>query len=186
MTHTFKTQLTVRILILICLVTVLPGGMALAAPGDITRVSVSSSGAQGNDMSRWPQISSDGNYVAFVSDASNLVSDDTNGTTDVFVRNLQTGVTERVSLADDESQANSWSELQVAISRDGRFVAFQSNASNLVSGDTNSIMDVFVRDRQLGTTTRVSVDSSGAQVYGDQWTDYGGIHLSGDGHLVTC
>ncbi len=185
MARTSRTCFAIRILILICLAATLPGGIATAAPGDTTRVSVSSSGAQGNDMSRWPEISSDGNYVVFESYASNLVSGDTNGEPDIFVRNRQTGVTERVSVADDESQANSWSESDLAISRDGRYVAFASIASNLVSGDTNGIMDVFVRDRLLGQTRRVSVDSSGAQVYGDAWTDFGGIAISGDGRFVT-
>jgi WD40 repeat protein len=185
MAHVFKTRLTIRILILICLLVALPGGLALAASGDTTRVSVASNGAQGNDMSRWSKISSDGNYVVFESYASNLVSDDTNGVPDIFVRNRQTGVTERVSIADDESQANNWSESDLAISRDGRYAAFASTASNLVSGDTNGVMDVFVRDRLLGRTIRVSVDSSGAQVNGNQWTDYGGIAISGDGRFVT-
>lgn len=184
MAHTFKSRFVTRILILICLVTALPGGLALAAPGEVTRVSVASTGAQGNDMSRWPQISGDGNYVVFESYASNLVSDDTNGEPDIFVRNRQTGLTERVSVADDESQANSWSESDIAISADGRYVAFASMASNLVSGDTNGIMDVFVRDRLLGQTRRVSVDSSGAQASGDEWSSFGGLAISADGRLA--
>jgi Tol biopolymer transport system component len=185
MAHTFKTDFLTRILVLICLATALPGGIAAAAPGDTTRVSVSSSGAQGNDMSRWAQISGDGNYVAFESYASSLVSGDTNGEPDIFVYNRQTRVTERVSVADDESQANSWSESDLGISRDGRYVAFGSVASNLVSGDTNGMMDVFVRDRLQGRTLRVSVDSSGAQVSGDPSSEYGGIAISGDGRFVT-
>src|SRR5215211_1155022 len=184
MAHTFKTHLTIRILILICLVVALPGGLALAAPGDITRVSVASDGAQGNDMSRWPQISGDGNYVVFESSASNLVSNDTNTEPDIFVNNRQTGVTERVSVANNESQANSGSESDIAMSSDGRYVAFVSMASNLVSGDTNGIMDVFVRDRLLGQTKRVSVDSSGAQASGDEWSHFGGIVISADGRFV--
>ncbi|HLO29308.1 MAG TPA: DNRLRE domain-containing protein [Anaerolineales bacterium] len=184
MAHTFRTRFPIRLLILISLLVSLPGGLALAAPGDVTRISVASSGAQGNDMSRWPQVSGDGNFVVFESYATNLVSNDTNGEPDIFVRNRSTGTTERVSVADDESQANSWSESDLAISRDGRFVAFASTASNLVSGDTNGAMDVFVRDRQLGQTKRVSVDSSGAQVPGDETTDYGGLAISGDGRFV--
>jgi hypothetical protein len=184
MAHTFKTRSMIRILILICLVAALPGGLALAAPGDITRVSVASDGTEGNEMSRWAQISGDGNYVVFESYASNLVSDDTNGEPDIFVHNRQTGLTERVSVANNESQANSWSESDLAISRDGRYVAFASMASNLVSGDTNGILDVFVRDRLLGQTKRVSVDSSGAQASGDEWSNFGGIVISADGRFV--
>jgi Tol biopolymer transport system component len=185
MVHGFKTRFMTRILIIICLAATLPGGLAFAAPGDITRVSVASGGAEGNEMSRWPEISGDGKFVVFESYASNLVSNDTNGEPDIFVHNQQTGVTERVSVADNESQANSWSESDLAISQDGRYVAFVSMASNLVSGDTNGILDVFMRDRQLGQTKRVSVDSSGTQASGDQWSDFGGLALSSDGRFVT-
>jgi len=184
MARTFNTRSIIRILILACLVAALPGRFVQAAPGDTTRVSVDSAGGQANAPSRRSVISADGNYVAFTSEATNLVSGDTNDLPDVFVHNRQTGVTERVSVADDESQANSWSEDPPAISADGRYVAFVSMASNLVSGDTNNIMDVFVRDRQLGQTTRVSVDSSGAQTSGDEWTNFGGLAISGDGRFV--
>jgi len=184
MAHAFKTRFIIRILIVVCLAAALPGGPALAAPGDITRISVASGGAEGNNMSRWPEISGDGNYVVFESDATNLVSDDTNSEPDIFVHNQQTGVTERVSVADNESQANSWSESN-AISRDGRYVVFVSMASNLVSGDTNGILDVFLRDRLVGQTKRISVDSSGAQAIGDEQSNFGGLAISSDGRFVT-
>ncbi len=137
----------------------IPGSVypAQAAPGDTTRVSVDSSGAQGNDGSITPAISGDGRYVAFESSASNLVSGDTNGVEDIFVRDCQTGTTTRVSLDSSGGEANGGS-VRPAISDDGRYVAFYSEASNLVSGDLNGIGDMFVRDRQAGTTTRVSVD----------------------------
>jgi Tol biopolymer transport system component len=184
MVHTFRTRFVIRIWMIICLAAALPGGLAFAAPGDITRVSVASGGAEGNDMSRWPQISGDGKFVVFESYATNLVSNDTNGEPDIFVHNRQTGITQRVSVADDESQANSWSESDLAISSDGRYVAFASMASNLVSGDTNGILDVFVRDRLLGQTRRVSVDSGGAQAIGDEGSNFGGIVTSADGRFV--
>lgn len=184
MAHTFKTPLMIRILIVICLAIALPGGLAFAAPGDTSRVSVASGGAEGNDMSRWPQISGDGKFVAFESYATNLVGNDTNGEPDIFVHNRQAGITERVSVADDESQANSWSEFDIAISSDGRYVAFASNASNLVSGDTNGIPDVFVRDRLLGQTRRVSVSSNATQASGDEWSNVGGLVISADGRFV--
>lgn len=78
----------------------LPGGVfsALAAPGNITRVSVDSSGAQANNYSRFPSISADGRYVAFESEASNLVAGETDGTGGVFVHDRQTGATNRVSV----------------------------------------------------------------------------------------
>jgi hypothetical protein len=132
------------------------------------RVSLSSGGGEGNSDSLHPTISDDGRYVAFDSNASNLVSGDTNGRVDIFVRDRQTNTTERVSLSSSEAQGNdtSW---YPAISGDGRYVAFQSFATNLVSGDTNGVEDVFVRDRQAGTTVRVSVSSSGVQGNNGSW-----------------
>ncbi len=130
--------------------------------GLTTLVSVDSSGAQANADTYGPAISGDGRYVAFPSDASNLVSDDTNGASDIFVHDLQTGTTERVSIASDGAQSNGGCS-EVSISADGRVVVFTSNATNLVSGDTNGKTDIFARDRQTGTTTRVSVNSSGVE-----------------------
>ncbi|MBV6452474.1 MAG: hypothetical protein MHPDNHAH_03231 [Anaerolineales bacterium] len=148
--------------------------------GVTTRVSVSSSGEQANDFSDFPlAISSDGRYIVFNSDATNLVANDTNGATDVFLHDTQTGVTERISVASDGSQANN-SSSSPSISTNGQFIAFASNASNLVSGDTNNVADLFVRDRATGTTTRVSVNTSGEQ--GDQASRSSAI--SGDGHYV--
>ncbi|MFF2791660.1 hypothetical protein ACFVT6_33740 [Streptomyces sp. NPDC058049] len=130
--------------------------------GVITRVSVDSAGNQADNVSRNPSISADGRYVAFESFATNLVAGDTNRYRDVFVHDLQTGETTRVSVAGHGEQSDSESS-HPSISADGRFVAFDSPASNLVSGDTNDSHDVFVRDRQTGETTRVSVDSNGRQ-----------------------
>ncbi len=148
--------------------------------GTTTRASLDSNGVEGNANSADPKISDDGRFVAFASKASNLVAGDTNGSDDVFVHDSQTGVTERVSIDSAGVQGNSSSRAH-AISDDGRFVAFASLASNLVVGDTNATIDVFVHDRQTGVTERISVDSAGAE--GDQ-----GSHLpaiSGDGRFVT-
>jgi len=130
--------------------------------GETTRVSVDSAGAQGDNYSYLPSISADGRFVAFYSAASNLVAGDTNHTVDVFVHDRLTGETTRVSIDSDGVQANSDSYLP-SISADGRFVAFTSHASNLVAGDINYAPDIFVHDRLTGETTRVSVDSAGAQ-----------------------
>src|SRR5690606_27385623 len=109
----------------------------------IERVSVSSDGSQANGGSGGTSaISADGRYVAFWSNASNLVAGDTNGTFDVFLRDLQTGTTRLVSLADDESLGNDVSG-GPALSGDGRFVAFTSDANNLVPDDTNFPPDIF-------------------------------------------
>src|SRR5436190_5848928 len=95
------------------------------------RVSVSSAGAQGNDDSFEPAISADGRFVAFSSDATNLVGGDTNGTSDIFVRDRRTHKTRRVSVSSAGAQGNDGS-FSPSISADGRFVAFASDATNLV------------------------------------------------------
>src|SRR5439155_4265113 len=106
-----------------------------AGQGATTRVSVASSGRQGNGDSYWPAISADGRYVAFISDASNLVSGDTNGVSDVFVHDRQTGTTQRVSVDSAGGQGNNTSGIfGIGISADGRFVMFDSEATNLVAG----------------------------------------------------
>ncbi len=132
------------------------------APETTRRVSVSSSGNQANGSSDDASISADGRFVAFSSEASNLVRNDTNGVRDVFVRDLRTGTTRRVSVSSAGSQANGTSRYP-SISENGRFVAFDSRARNLVRDDTNGDYDVFVHDLQTGTTRRVSVSSSGNQ-----------------------
>ncbi|MFJ5695519.1 TolB family protein [Arthrobacter sp. NPDC093125] len=130
--------------------------------GSTERVSVASDGTQANGSSQRAAISADGRYVAFVSDASNMVPGDTNGTFDAFVRDRVTGSTERISVTDDGTQANGIGSFNPAISADGRYVAFGSFADNLVPGDT-SFYDIFVRDRVTGSTERVSVASDGTQ-----------------------
>jgi Tol biopolymer transport system component len=135
--------------------------------GATTRVSVSSSGRQANGSSEFPAISADGRFVAFQSLATSLVAQDTNGLSDVFVRDLRTGRTTRVSLNSRGKQARCnldyCESTQPVLSAHGRYVAFQSSATNLVPHDTNRLGDVFVRDRRTGKTTRVSVDSHGRQ-----------------------
>jgi len=130
--------------------------------GQTSRVSVASDGSQGTNHSRDPSISADGRYVAFGSNASNLVGDDTNGKYDVFIHDRQMGQTSRVSVASDGEQGN-FDSYFPSISADGRYVAFESYASNLVGDDTNGKYDVFIHDRQTGQTSRVSVASDGSQ-----------------------
>jgi Tol biopolymer transport system component len=128
------------------------------------RVSVGPGGQQANDDSGSYSlaISADGRFVAFTSDASNLVATDTNNTADLFVRDRRAQVTRRVSVGPGGQQANNYS-LAPAVSAHGRFVAFSSLASNLVAGDTNNTYDVFVRDRRTQMTRRVSVGPGGRQ-----------------------
>ena len=130
--------------------------------GAITRVSTDASGAQANDFSFGPVFSPDGTKVAFSSGASNLVPGDTNGTYDIFVKDLTTGVVTRVSTDGTGAQENSDSYRPV-FSPDGTKVAFYSYSTNLVPGDTNNSYDVFVKDLTTGTVTRVSTDASGTQ-----------------------
>jgi Tol biopolymer transport system component len=158
------------------------------ATGKTRRVSVSSSGAEANDESATPSISADGRLVAFESDASNLVRGDTNRSRDVFVHNLRTGKTRRVSVSSCGRQGNGRSR-EPAISADGRFVAFDSRARNLVPGDTNHASDIFVHNLRTGKTRRVSVSSRGRQankpsgaVYHDDRNRP--ISISAHGHLV--
>jgi Tol biopolymer transport system component len=147
--------------------------------GTTERVSVDSSGVEGNGVSGNASISADGRYVAFNSLASNLVIGDTNGFSDVFVRDRLTGTTERVSVGPGGTEGNNPSGLPW-ISADGRYVAFESNASNLVSGDTNGFTDIFVRDRIAGTTERVSVNSAGTQTNEPAHN----VSISADGRYV--
>jgi len=148
--------------------------------GTTVRVSVSSSGGQANGASSGAYISADGRYVAFYSEATNLVSGDTNHKNDIFVHDMLTGTTKRVSVRASSTQANSDSFLPV-LSANGRYVAFFSYASNLVSGDTNKRADVFVRDLTTKVTSRVSVTSSERQ-YAKSDSRYASI--SADGRYV--
>ncbi len=128
--------------------------------GETTRVSLGVAGAQGDGWSHDPAISADGRYVAFESWATNLVPGDTNIAGDIFVRDLVSGETTRVSVGAAGAQGDWWSH-DPAISADGRYVAFESQATNLVPGDTNGGADIFVRDLVSGETTRVSVGVAG-------------------------
>jgi Tol biopolymer transport system component len=147
--------------------------------GKTERVSLSSGGAQGGEDSFYPSVSADGRFVGFVSFASNLAANDTNGLRDVFVRDRRTGETELVSVDSDGAQGRG-SSSGGSISANGRFVTFASDASNLVSGDTNLARDVFVRDRRTADTERISLTSGGAQVGGDS----GFESISADGRFV--
>ena len=147
--------------------------------GETTRVSVSTAGTQGNNHSRLPDMSNDGNLVSFESDATNLVAGDTNAKRDIFVRDRQAGTTTRVSVATGGGEVTGDS-FNSALSGDGRFVAFESVATNLVAGDTNGASDVFVHDRQTGATTRVSVATGAVQAIGGSFLPA----ISNDGRFV--
>jgi Ca2+-binding RTX toxin-like protein len=146
-----------------------------------TRVSVNSAGNQGNNFSLFPSISADGRFVAFDSNASNLVPGDTNNTTDIFVRDLSTNTTTLVSVSSSGDRGNGYSSASLtSISADGRFVVFESDATNLVPGDTNNERDIFVRDLLTNTTTLVSASSSGERGNNDSLSN----SISANGRFV--
>ncbi len=150
----------------------------------ITLASTDASGIQGNGNSRRSALSADGQFVAFESDASNLVVGDANGAQDIFLKNLDTGVVRLVSTASDGAQGVGHSSFG-GISADGRFVAFNSPATNLVAGDANGQVDVFVKDLATGAVTLASVAADGTR--GDGGSVAGsasGGALSADGRFV--
>ncbi len=151
--------------------------------GTAERVSVGPLGVEGDAHSALPSISADGRFVVFLSVATNLLGSggDTNGFLDVFVHDRQTSTTERSSVGPAGLQANDGSG-EASISGDGRFVVFTSKATNLlgIGGDTNGLDDVFVHDRQAGTTERVSDGPDGLQADGKSF----GASISGDGRFV--
>ena len=130
--------------------------------GQTTMVSVSSEGVQGNGLSRFPSISAEGRYVAFQSTADNLMADDTDRDWDIYVHDRETGQTTLISVSSDGVKGNDWS-MNPSISSDGRYIAFESLADNLITDDTNLRKDIFVYDRDTEKTSLVSVDSSGTQ-----------------------
>jgi Tol biopolymer transport system component len=156
---------------------------AAAAPAT-TRLSSTATGAPANDFSELPGLSDDGRYATFTSNATNLAPQDPgNFSTDVYVRDRVTGAVERVSVNSqgEEGIGTSGGFLTAApVTPDGRFVAFDAFAFNLVPGDTNRATDAFLRDRRAGTTTRVSVSSAGAQADGASSVDA----ISADGRYV--
>lgn len=149
------------------------------APAKLVRVSVDSAGRQSNADSHTAALSADGNFVAYVSTANNLVPGDQNNLADVFLHVLRTGATMRVSVGDAGQEAE-LECLSPAVSRNGRRVVFQTESANLVPGDTNGFADVFLRDLVLGTTTRVSLGMHGNEAELPCWEPA----ISADGRTV--
>ncbi|MER6366303.1 hypothetical protein [Kitasatospora sp. NPDC001527] len=185
-----RTALAGAVAVVLGAVTAGPAAAGPAAvPPPVVRISQAPGGAQPDGDSYLGGLSAFGRYAVFTSDAANLVPGDTNGSSDVFVRDLVTGRTERVSVADDGGQATGSSSGR-AISADGRYVAFASDAGGLVPGDTNGVFDVYVRDRVAGRTERISVgDPSQPQTGGTDtpvisWDGRYVAFASGRGDLV--
>jgi Tol biopolymer transport system component len=165
------------------LVTGMSGGQDLIYVRDLQAgttscVSVAPDGTPANAPCTASSISADGRFVGFDSRANNLVAGATNGYENCFVRDRQSGTTVLVSVASGGAQGNSDSD-SPQLSADGRFVVFESDASNLVSGDSNDQTDVFLHDLQSGQTTRVSVSASGGQLNDFSWVGLSSISTNG-------
>lgn len=130
--------------------------------GNLTRVSVNGEQEEANNDSDAPDVSADGRFIVYESNATNLTNDDTNRATDIYLYDSQTGQTERISINSEEEQGNGVSR-NPSVSDDGRYVVFESHSSNLVENDTNQASDIFLRDRELGMTFRLSVTNAGLQ-----------------------
>ncbi len=149
--------------------------------GITTRVSVADfTNFEADGDSLPATLSGNGNRVAFFSLATNLVPGDTNGLPDIFVRDLQFSTTRRINVSSSGAQANGLTGPFFALSSDGHFAVFESAASNLVPNDTNGKSDIFVRDLQTRTTTRVSVDSSGNELAAESFYP----SISADGRWI--
>jgi hypothetical protein len=149
--------------------------------GLLVRANVSAAGAQANNESIWPSVSGDGNTVTFCSVASNLVPGDTNSNWDVFARDIALGTTERLNVQPNGAQANSYVYSPTALSSNGRHVIFVSLSSNLVPGDTNGFQDVFIRDRLLVSTKRLSLAFDGSQTNKDAFVP----DMTPDAQIIT-
>ena len=146
---------------------------------NMTRVSVAPGGNPPDGNSINSTLSADGRYVAFDSDAGNLVAGDSNGFPDIYVHDRQTGTTTWVSRNTEGGESDGFN-LFPSLSADGRFVAFDSDSTNLVAGDGNDATDVFLHDRQTGTTIRVSRNTEGGDPDGESFFP----SMSGNGRFV--
>jgi Tol biopolymer transport system component len=151
-----------------------------------TLESLDQGGGNGNDHSFLPSLSADGDWVAFESDATDLVAGDVNGVRDVFLRQISTGTTILVSQGPGGVRANADS-FHAAVSENGDFVAFYSEASNISHNfDNNGVRDAFLFERANNRVRRISVSSSGVEgnaVTGTRGTQRG-LDISNDGRLV--
>lgn len=129
----------------------------------LTCISVNNTGTQANNGSVNPAINYDGRFVLFTSLASNLVEDDTNGCFDIFLYDRLNNIIRRVSINSEGDQGNDHSAEQSDINSDGKFVVFESDASNLVLDDTNGVKDILVADLNMNQIERVSVSTLGEE-----------------------
>jgi len=160
------------------------GGGGDSAPGPIILVSVNSAGQAGTNDGEEPTVSADGRYIAFVSNAVNLVANDTNADYDIFLHDTETGITSRASVSSAGTEGigigGSNASYYPAISGDGRFIAFEGEPINFVPDDTNGVYDIFLRDTELGITSRMSVSTAGTEGSQDSYQP----SISSDGRYV--
>jgi|GEM_PF-2746661 len=145
----------------------------------IQKISNPSYGQYTNDKSSSPYISANGNYIVYESSADNLVAKDVNKNQDIFLYDRETGQTELISVNSKNEQANGYSQTP-SVSDDGRFVVFESSATNLVPGDDNEKSDIFIRDRKIGETRMISISSNGSPANNDS----SGIWISPSGEII--
>jgi Ca2+-binding RTX toxin-like protein len=143
------------------------------------RISLTALGEQANGASYFAAVSENANEVAFVSEGTNLVAGDTNGVSDIFLRDVVIGRTELVSVAQNGAAANGASTMPV-ISADGQLVVFVSAATNLVAGDTNGFRDIFLYDRSTQTMALLSKSAASVKANGDSWAPA----MTADGRYV--
>lgn len=170
--------------VLVAVAVVISGSSLAGAtpqPADYRVLSTAADGTPANSYSYQGDISADGRWVAFASNASNLVPNDTNNEIDIFVKDVRTGAIDRVNVGPDGSESPQGDPAgDPRISADGRFVSYTSLAPNLVGGDTNAIWDIFVYDRHADTTERVSVTNDGRETTRTN----SGSAISADGRYV--
>jgi hypothetical protein len=154
------------------------------ATGNLTLVSVASGGGTGNGASNRPSISANGRRILFQSDATDLGVSDGNGTADVYLRDLASGQTSLVSTG--PSGQGDKASTSPSISANGRFVSFDTKATNFASGDTGGDVDVYVKDLDTGGVDQASVRTGGAQASGTNGSSKVGADstISGDGRFV--
>jgi Tol biopolymer transport system component len=175
-----KKALLYAVLPVLAAILVLPAAMpqrAQAAVGNIMLVSANASGTEANNQNTMPSISADGRYVAFRSNATNLVAPATSNF-QIFRKDLQTGEVKLVSCKADSTQGNNASSYP-SMSADGRYVAFASYATNLLSVATSS-QQVFRKDLQTGEVKLVSCTAAGTQGSAES----GAPSMSPDGEYV--
>lgn len=170
-----KSIIVKRVCAVSCFVCVLVV-FCVSFAGTVTRVSVDSDGSQSNNNSILPSTSADGRFIAFQSTATNLVPGDVNGFSDIFVHDRMTGTTELISKSNSGELANSHS-YSPSISGDGRFVAYESSASNLFESDMNGVSDIFIHDRLTGKVELISKSSTGVQA--NRTSSYASISANG-------